>query len=88
MSPGPRLDEAIALVADGAREAGRDPSDLGMEGRARWTGDVDDLVNLAQRWRDAGATHLAINTMNAGLATVDDHMAALATAADALGLHR
>jgi probable F420-dependent oxidoreductase len=86
MSPGPRLDAAMRMVADGAIEAGRAPEDLGMEGRARWTGDADDLMERAARWRDAGATHLAINTMNAGLATVDDHLAALAAAADALDL--
>jgi hypothetical protein len=38
----------------------------------------------AQRWRDEGATHLSINTMNAGLATVEDHLDALAKTADAL----
>jgi probable F420-dependent oxidoreductase len=81
MSPGPRLDAAMRMVADGAIEAGRAPEDLGMEGRARWTGDADDLMERAARWRDAGATHLAINTMKAGLATVDE-----AVAADALGL--
>jgi probable F420-dependent oxidoreductase len=86
MSPGPRLDAAMRMVADGAIEAGRAPEDLGMEGRARWTGDADDLMERAARWRDAGATHLAINTMKAGLATVDDHLAALAAAADALDL--
>jgi probable F420-dependent oxidoreductase len=86
MSPGPRLDAAMRMVAEGAIEAGRAPEDLGMEGRARWTGDADDLMERAARWRDAGATHLAINTMKAGLATVDDHLAALAVAADALGL--
>ena len=36
------------------------------------------------RWRDAGATHLAVNTMSAGLGSVDGHLAALAQAADAL----
>jgi probable F420-dependent oxidoreductase len=86
LSPGHRLDEAIALVAEGAREVGRAPEELGMEGRTPWTGDPDELAAVAARWRDAGATHLAINTMKAGLATVEDHLTALATAADALGL--
>lgn len=86
MSPGPRLDEAIAMVADGAAEAGRDPAELGMEGRVRWTADTGALVEAVGRWRDAGATHVAINTMKAGLGTVDDHLTALAAAADALDL--
>jgi probable F420-dependent oxidoreductase len=86
MSPGPRLDEAVALVAEGARAAGRAPEELGMEGRTQWRGDPDALAAVAARWRDAGATHLAINTMKAGLTTVDAHLAALEAAADALGL--
>ena len=34
--PGPRLDEARAVVEQAAAEAGRDPSGLGMEGRVSW----------------------------------------------------
>jgi probable F420-dependent oxidoreductase len=83
--PGPKLDEARAIVEQAAREAGRDPSTLGMEGRVSWTdAGVDKLVHHVGRWRDAGATHVSINTMNAGLGTVDAHLAALATAARAL----
>jgi probable F420-dependent oxidoreductase len=88
MSPGPRLDEALAVVRKAAVEAGRNPADLGMEGRVRWTGDAGELADQVQRWRTSGATHLAINTMGAGFATVDDHLTALTTAATALGLLR
>jgi probable F420-dependent oxidoreductase len=77
--PGPRLDEARRIVEDAARDAGRDPSALGMEGRVSWTADggVAQVVAHAERWRSVGATHLSINTMNAGLGTVDEHLAAL-----------
>jgi len=85
--PGPRLDEARGLVEDGAREAGRDPSSLGMEGRVSFGAKgIDEVVRHVGRWRDAGATHLAINTMGAGLASVDDHLRVLADCAGALGL--
>jgi probable F420-dependent oxidoreductase len=85
--PGPPLDEAKALVAEGADAAGRDPAALGMEGRVSWTADgVDKLVHHAGRWRAAGATHVSVNTMGAGLTTVDDHLEVLALAADALEL--
>ena len=58
-----------------------------MEGRVSWgDGDSARLVDHAGRWRDAGATHLAINTMGAGLASLDDHLEALSAAADALGV--
>jgi probable F420-dependent oxidoreductase len=83
--PGPKLDEARAVVRGAAVDAGRDPDGLGMEGRISWDeGDVDKLVRQAGRWRDADATHLAVNTMGAGLGSVEDHLAALAKAADAL----
>jgi probable F420-dependent oxidoreductase len=38
------------------------------------------------RWRDAGASHLGINTMGAGLDGVDAHLAALARAAELAGV--
>jgi probable F420-dependent oxidoreductase len=80
--PGPALDEARAVVEQAARDAGRDPSSLGMEGRVSWTeAGVDQLVDHVGRWRAAGASHVAINTMNAGLGSVDGHLAALASAA-------
>jgi probable F420-dependent oxidoreductase len=88
MPPGPKLDEAKAMVEEAAVQAGRDPSVLGMEGRASWTGSAEELDDLARRWREAGATHLAVNTMKAGLRTVDEHLAALATAAETLELRK
>ena len=84
MQPGPELDEAVATVGQAAAEAGRDPGAIGMEGRIRWRGDPDAFGQLAEGWRAAGATHLSVNTMDAGLATIDDHLAALETAAGLL----
>jgi hypothetical protein len=48
-----------------------------MEGRVSWTGDPDKVAADIAAWKAAAATHLSVNTMNAGLATVDDHLAAL-----------
>ncbi|MDQ2874234.1 MAG: LLM class F420-dependent oxidoreductase [Actinomycetota bacterium] len=83
---GPDLDAARAIVEQAAADAGRDPAAIGMEGRISWTGDADKLRDHAGRWRKAGASHLSVNTMNAGLATVDQHLGALEQAAQALGL--
>ncbi len=89
MQPGPMLDDARAIVADAARAAGRDPADIGMEGRVTWSPDgAPGLADQAERWRTAGATHVSVNTMGAGLGDVDGHLAALAQAADALTLTR
>jgi probable F420-dependent oxidoreductase len=83
--PGPGLDEAGAIIEGAALGAGRDPTSLGMEGRVGWSDDgVGRLVDEVGRWREAGATHLGINTMKAGLGSVDRHLDVLAIVADAL----
>jgi probable F420-dependent oxidoreductase len=82
--PGPKLDEARGVVEQAAAEAGRDPASLGMEGRASWRGSPEKLAEHAATWRDVGASHLSVNTMGSGLATVDDHLRALETAAEIL----
>jgi probable F420-dependent oxidoreductase len=83
MAPGPQLDGARQIVTEAAVEAGRDPASLGMEGQLRWQEDQDKLAVAMRQWQHAGATHLSVNTMGAGFRTVDDHLAALATAAEA-----
>jgi len=84
IQPGPKLDEARAAVERAAAEAGRDPASLGMEGRVSWSGDLGEVAEQARAWREAGATHLSVNTMRAGLRTVDDHLAALESTAQAV----
>jgi probable F420-dependent oxidoreductase len=84
MQPGAQLDEARAIVEKAAQDAGRDPSTLGMEGRVSWVDGPDGVATHVARWREVGATHVSINTMKAGFATVDDHLAALESVAAAL----
>ena len=85
--PGEKLDEARAVVDQAAEAAGRDPAKLGMEGRVSWgEGGADRLADHVGRWRDVGASHVSVNTMGAGLGSTDDHLAALAATAAALGL--
>jgi probable F420-dependent oxidoreductase len=84
--PGPQLDAARAIVEQAAVAAGRDPAAIGMEGRVSWDGDPAQLADQAGRWDHADASHLSVNTMGAGLATVDAHLTALEQAAAALGL--
>jgi alkanesulfonate monooxygenase SsuD/methylene tetrahydromethanopterin reductase-like flavin-dependent oxidoreductase (luciferase family) len=83
--PGGGLDEALAHIAAGAREAGRTLADIPFEGRVEWaTRDLDKMSLHAERWRQAGASHLSVNTMHAGCRTVDDHLDALTTLAEVL----
>jgi probable F420-dependent oxidoreductase len=84
MQPGAEFDEARAVVEKAAEEAGRDPSTLGMEGRVSWKNGVDEVAANVARWREVGATHVSINTMKAGFATVDDHLTALEAVAAAV----
>lgn len=84
MGPGPKLDEARAIVAAAAAEAGRDPAAIGMEGRVDWRGDPDAVAERLAEWAKAGASHVSVNTMGAGLESVDDHLAVLAQVAESL----
>ena len=87
VQPGAELDEARAAVTQAAREAGRDPAAIGMEGRVSWSPrGLPTLAEQAERWRQAGATHLSVNTMGAGLGGADGHLAVLAEVAATLGL--
>jgi probable F420-dependent oxidoreductase len=59
------------------RKAGRNPEGFGMQAQAQVRGGNPDLWKKhAEAWRGIGATHLAIATMSAGLATPDDHIKA------------
>ncbi|MDT5096220.1 MAG: hypothetical protein QOH60_5583 [Mycobacterium sp.] len=81
VEPGPDLDYARAQVEKAAIAAGRDPAAIGMEAQITWTGDPDAVVAGLHAWAQAGATHVSVNTMGAGLGSVDEHLAALETVA-------
>jgi probable F420-dependent oxidoreductase len=69
-----------------ARAAGRDPAAIGLEpqlsvGRmpaAEWEGHV-------RGWQELGATHLCVNTMGAGCASLADHITLLRTVKERMG---
>jgi probable F420-dependent oxidoreductase len=65
--PGDELERSRAIVAGAARQAGRDPESIQMEGRITLKpGDESGWMAQTEAWRAAGATHLAINTMGSG----------------------
>jgi probable F420-dependent oxidoreductase len=87
VAPGPKLDEAKAQVNEAAQQSGRDPQSVGMEGRVSWKpGESSAVAEQVEQWRLAGATHVTINTMGAGLKSVSDHLEALGATAQTLGL--
>ena len=55
-----------------------------MEGRVNFRGDVDAVGRELAPWAEAGASHVSVNTMGAGLKSVDDHLDALAAVAESL----
>ena len=66
--------------------AGRPGDAVGIEARLSLAQVPEpDWPRLAASWRTLGATYLGINTMGIGCATVDDHLAALRRAKDAIG---
>jgi probable F420-dependent oxidoreductase len=79
----PALDKLDLYLA----EAGRSRADIGVEPRLQYgDGDPETWKGLIQGWQEAGATHLSLNTMGSGFATPSDHLAALRTFAEAIGL--
>ena len=61
-----------------AVNAGRNPADIGIEGRVGIASDSQDSWGkLAEDWANVGATHLSVNTMRAGLKGPDQHIEAI-----------
>ncbi|WP_213011133.1 LLM class F420-dependent oxidoreductase [Paractinoplanes toevensis] len=84
VQPGPELAAAQRVIDRAAVEAGRDPATIGIEGGLSWTGSPDAIAEGVRAWREAGATHLAINTSGAGVSGVDAHIKALTEVAEAI----
>jgi probable F420-dependent oxidoreductase len=70
--------ELIERVRRYAREAGRDPTSVGIEGRLSMDrGAPDGWRAQAEEWQSLGATHLSVSTMRAGFATPQAHIDAI-----------
>ena len=70
--------EKIAQMRQHARDVGRDPMSIGIEGRISIAnGDPDSWSKAAAAWAEVGATHLSVNTMRAGLNSPDQHIDAI-----------
>ena len=71
------LPAGLERVHAAAEAAGRAPADVGIEARVNLGGDPDEAAALANEWIEAGATHLSVNTMNAGFTAVGEHVQAI-----------
>ena len=85
--PDDRMREAVERLRHYAEEAGRDPGSVGIEARLDM-GRVPQGEWGAQTeaWRSLGATHISVNTMNAGLASPEDHIEAIRRCRETLGV--
>ncbi len=75
---GDKVRAMIEKVRDYAKEAGRDPASIGIEGRVAVAGGNPEKWRAAiLEWKTLGATHLSVNTMKAGLAGAAGHIDAI-----------
>jgi len=86
MPPDERARARVERLRIYVREAGRPEEAVGIEARLGVAQVPDEAGwrQFAEGWRALGATHLGVNTMGAGYASVADHLEALRRAKAAL----
>jgi probable F420-dependent oxidoreductase len=85
LPPDERAAAMIERLRQYAREAGRAESAVGIEARLSVAQVPEDQwASYAAAWKALGATHLGVNTMNAGLASPRDHIDMLKRVVEAL----
>ncbi|WP_405063892.1 LLM class F420-dependent oxidoreductase [Kribbella sp. NBC_01505] len=85
-APDDAMRAQIKTIREAAEEAGRDPAEIGIEARLSLNAVPEAEWRVyADAWRDVGATHLSVNTMNFGLARPEDHAKLLREVLPALG---
>lgn len=75
----------VARLRAYAREAGRDPATIGLERRINAADPPEEWTRTAAEWRALEGTHLSVNTMRAGLASLRAHIEAMRRVREALG---
>ena len=81
-----RMREAVKRLRHYVEEAGRDPESVGIEARLDMSRvPQEEWVPQTEAWRSLGATHISINTMNAGLGSPQEHIEAIQRYKEALG---
>jgi probable F420-dependent oxidoreductase len=72
-------------LRDRVGAVGRSVADFGADWVVLRRDRIDDLITEINAWRDAGGTHISVDTMGRGLDSVDGHVDYLASIAG--GLH-
>ncbi|TDJ33450.1 MAG: LLM class F420-dependent oxidoreductase [Gammaproteobacteria bacterium] len=77
--------ECIDTIRSSRAATGRSFEDFGIQAQAQYSGgNPDRWASHAVKWRDIGATHLAIATHNAGPTDVDGHLSRIQEYLDAV----
>jgi probable F420-dependent oxidoreductase len=86
IAPDERAEAMVERLRRYTSEAGRAERAVGIEARLS-IGQVgeDQWAHYAEAWRALGATHLGVNTMNAGLSSPADQIAMLRRVIESLG---
>ena len=84
LRPDARGQEAVTRLRSYTREAGRDPESIGLGVGVSLNRGMDSLLQDVTAWERIGASHLHLNTMRAGLASVDEHINAIRRFKEAL----
>jgi alkanesulfonate monooxygenase SsuD/methylene tetrahydromethanopterin reductase-like flavin-dependent oxidoreductase (luciferase family) len=81
-----RMREAVERLRGYVEEAGRAPESVGIEARLD-VGRVPpgEWIAQTEAWRTLGATHISVNTMNAGLGSPQEHVETIRRYKEALG---
>jgi len=78
VGPDDKCRALIDKIHSYAKEAGRNPNAIGVEGRISYgQGSPDAWTKELQAWQQLGATHVSFNTMKAGLNSPSAHIEAL-----------
>jgi probable F420-dependent oxidoreductase len=86
VGPGAEAKALFERMLDNVRASGRDPGSFGIEVRVNASdGAPDDWARTASEWGAIGATHVAINTMGAGLTSPQQHIEAIGRLVKAAG---
>jgi probable F420-dependent oxidoreductase len=84
-SPNDRSRQMLERIRDARTAAGLSMDGFAVQAQAQYAGgDPDRWRTHCQRWRDIGATHLAVATHNAGPPDVDGHLRRVAEYLDAV----
>jgi probable F420-dependent oxidoreductase len=84
--PGHGLEEAMVVIREAAAAAGRAPDAIGLQGIVQPRPGEDPaeaLPRQLERWRNVGATHVAVSGLNAGRSPAE-HVAFIEAAAKIL----